>query len=90
MPNPALGDGPNDPRYAELMVAAMSAVDEAFNGPLKGKDKKVGIVMLIFEYGEASGRCNYISNGANRRDIAVMLREQAARFEGQPEITGHA
>lgn len=84
-----LGDGPNDPRFADLMVQVMGAVDQTFNGSARGKDKKVGIVMLVFEYGEAEGRCNYISNGAGRKDIAVMLREQAARFEGQPEVRGH-
>lgn len=36
------------------------------------------------------GRCNYISNGADRRDIVSLLREQAARFEGSPDITGRS
>lgn len=87
---PTLGDKPNDPRFSDLMVAAMGGLDEAFNGTAKAPNKKIGLVLLVFEYGEAEGPCNYISNGADRRDIAVMLREQAARFEGQPEIKGHA
>ena len=36
------------------------------------------------------GRCNYISNGADRKDIVVMLKEQIKRFEGQPEMKGEA
>lgn len=85
-----LGDGPVEGRWRDMLVAAMSAVDEAFNPGLRGKDKKVGIVMLVFPYGESEGRCNYISNGADRRDIVVMLKEQIKRFEGQPEVSGRA
>ena len=31
----------------------------------------------------------YISN-ANRGDVVIMLKEQLKRFEGQPDLTGHA
>lgn len=85
---PILGDAPIEEQYVEMMNAAMRAVDELFNGD--ERPRKVGIVMLVFPYGEASGRCNYISNGANRKDMVVLLREQAARFEGQPELKGRA
>jgi hypothetical protein len=48
-------------------------------------------VLLVFPYGQVSdGRVNYISNGANRRDIISLMKEMIARFEGQPEVTGHA
>lgn len=33
--------------------------------------------------------CNYISN-AVRDDVVVLLKEQLARFEGSPDVTGHA
>lgn len=87
---PELGDAPVERRFAETMTVAMGAVDKLFNGTARGKDKKIGIVMLVFDYGEAEGRCNYMSNGADRKDVAVMLREQAARFAGQPEVRGNA
>lgn len=85
-----LGDGPIEERFREQMNAAMSALDEAWNPGLKGANKKVGIIMLIFPYGESEGRCNYISNGADRRDVVTMLKEQLRRFEGQPELKGRA
>lgn len=85
-----LGDGPIEAAFRETMIGAMTALDEAFNGAAKGPDKKVGMILLVFPYGEAEGRCNYISNGANRRDVLVMLKEQVRRFEGQPEMKGRA
>lgn len=86
-----LGDGPIEGRFRSMMTAAMAAVDGAFNPQAKaGGARTVGVIMLVFRYGEDAGRCNYISNGANRRDVAIMLREQAKRFEGQPDIEGHA
>jgi hypothetical protein len=87
---PAIGDGPIQPEYREMMNGVAHALDEAFNGEAKGKDRKVGFVLLVFPFGAEDGRCNYISNGADRRDIVTMLKEQIERFEGQPEIEGHA
>lgn len=75
-----LGDQPIEPKYIEEMNRLASFLDHYFNGNAKGKDRKVGFALLIFEYGEQQGRCNYISNGANRRDMAVLLEEQAKRF----------
>ena len=87
---PTLGDAPIQPEYREMMNGVAHALDEAFNGEAKGKDRKVGFVLLVFPFGAEDGRCNYISNGADRKDIVTMLREQIARFEGQPETKGHA
>lgn len=85
-----LGDQPIEDEYRAKMNAIAEALDRTFNGDKRGKDKKVGFVLLIFEYGEKEGRCNYISNGADRRDIVTLFKEQIKRFEGQPEIEGHA
>ena len=60
------------------------------NGEARGDDRKVGFVLLVFPFGSGEGRCNYISNGASRRDIVTMMKEQIARFEGQPEMEGRA
>jgi hypothetical protein len=85
-----LGDGPIEPKYREQMASIARALDEIFNGKATGKDRETGFVLLVFPFGEAKGRCNYISNGADRRDIVTMFKEQIARFEGQPEIEGNA
>jgi hypothetical protein len=65
-------------------------LDRFFNGDAHGADRKTGFVLLVFDYGEGEGRCNYISNGADRKDIVTLFKEQIARFEGQPEATGRA
>jgi hypothetical protein len=85
-----LGDAPIEKEFIEKMNKIAAFLDHLFNGELKGNDKKVGFILLVFPYGEAEGRCNYISNGADRKDVVVMLKEQIKRFEGQPEIKGHA
>jgi hypothetical protein len=87
---PTIGDAPIEPEYRDTMNRVAGALDEAFNGVAKGKDRKVGFVLLVFPFGADDGRCNYISNGADRRDIVTMLREQIQRFEGAPDQKGHA
>jgi hypothetical protein len=85
-----LGDAPIEEAYRDTMTKVAGALDEAFNGVARGNDRKVGFVLLVFPFGADDGRCNYISNGASREDIVVMMREQIARFEGQPDVTGTA
>ncbi len=75
---------------ASLMERVMGGLDRIFNGPAKGVEKKLGLVLLVFPYGAAKGRTNYISNGADRKDMVLMFKELSARFEGQPDIIGHA
>ena len=89
-PPERLGDQPLQDQYRAQMVAIAGALDEFLNGKARGPDRGVGFVLLVFPYGEKEGRCNYISNGADRRDIVVLLKEQLARFEGQPETQGRA
>jgi hypothetical protein len=45
---------------------------------------------MVFPFGDRTGRCNYISNGADRRDIVTLMKEMIGRFEGQPEMKGRA
>jgi hypothetical protein len=85
-----IGDQPIDPAYRELMNRLAATIDQMFNGEARGADREVGFVLLIFPFGEKEGRCNYISNGADRRDIITLFKEQIKRFEGQPDMTGHA
>jgi hypothetical protein len=72
------------------MISMARFLDTVLNGPAKGKERTMGFVLLVFPFEGRDGRCNYISNGANRDDIVTMLKEQVARFEGQPEMVGRA
>jgi hypothetical protein len=86
-----LGDAPIEPEYRQKMQAIAETLNAVFNGAVKGQDRKVGFVLLVFPFGEAvEGRCNFISNGADRKDVVTLFREMIARFEGQPDITGCA
>jgi hypothetical protein len=85
-----IGDAPVETQYVDKMTAIAHGLDEIFNGEAKGRDRETGFVLLVFPFNNHEGRCNYISNGAARADIVVLLKEQLARFEGQPEIKGRA
>jgi len=86
-----LGDAPIELAYRDQMNAVAAGLDEFFNGKAGGPGRKTGFVLMVFPFGEDSkGRCNYISNGADRRDIVALMKEMIARFEGQPEMSGRA
>jgi hypothetical protein len=88
-----LGDAPIQKQYHQQMVAIASALDDVLNDGARGKDRQTGFVLMVYPFGNlANGdaRCNYISNGADRRDVVTMMKEMIARFEGQPEIKGTA
>jgi hypothetical protein len=85
-----LGDAPIEDRYTYQMNMIAHALDKILNGEAKGAARKTGFVLLVFPFDAQDGRCNYISNGADRRDIVTMMKEQIARFEGQPEMKGSA
>ena len=88
-----LGDAPIQPEYKRMMNTIIGVLDEGFNGPLKGKDRTTGFVLMVFPFNGPSsgdGRCNYISNGADRKDVVTLMKEMIARFEGQPEQKGSA
>src|SRR4051812_34979054 len=87
-PEQRLGDAPVEAEYHAKMEAVARAVGEFFNGEAKGAARKTGFVLMVFPFGDTSGRCNYMSNGADRRDIVALMKEMIARFEGQPEIQG--
>lgn len=97
--NERLGDGPIQAELLKRMNETAAALDVMFNGAAHGPDRKVGFVLLVFPFtaeadppdlrGDAS-RCNFISNGADRRDVVVLFKEMIQRFEGQPELKGTA
>lgn len=84
-----LGDAPIEEEHRHLMNTLAHMLDHAFNGDAKGDDRQTGFVLLVFPFDGHEGRCNYISN-ADRNDVVTMLKEQIKRFEGQPDVEGHA
>lgn len=56
----------------------------------KGDSREIGIVVLMFPFGATDGRCNFISNGADRAEIVSLFKEMISRFEGQPATKGRA
>jgi hypothetical protein len=89
-----LGDAPIEPQYLEMMNKIAAGLDKIFNGNKKGKDRETGFVLLVFpfenEHAPSDGRANFISNGADRKDVVVLFKEMIKRFEGQPEMKGRA
>lgn len=76
---------------AASLHASMAALDDHFNGPkppgATGPSwRKVGLVLLQFEYGNKQGIANYVSNGADREDMILFLRETADRFEHELQV----
>lgn len=90
MSDHTLGDAPIEPEYIEKMNAIAHALDEVFNGELRHPNKTTGFVLLVFPFGSKEGRSNFISNGADRKDLVALFKEMIARFEGQPEMKGRA
>jgi hypothetical protein len=83
--------GPIEDKHLVEMNDLARFLDERFNGPLRGKHRPYGFVLLVFDYGDAkAGRMNYISNGADRADIVVALKEMVANFEGRVQPAGRA
>ena len=81
MKPPELGSAPTEEKFRANMLTLARMIDDLFNGERHGADREVGFVLLVFPYGESESSCNYISNGADRRDVIKLLREQANRFE---------
>lgn len=77
------GDAPIEPQLRDMMEGLARGINELLNGP---GPKRNGFVLMIFPFEGFDGRCNYISNGAAREDVVTLMKEQIARFEGQPEV----
>lgn len=89
-PEQRLGDAPVEQSYVAQMTAVVKGIDQIFNGDARGNDRKVGFVLMVFPFDDTTGRCNYMSNGADRKDIVTLMKEMITRFEGQPEMEGRA
>lgn len=84
-----MSHGPIIAEQRERMSLLARALDEQFNGDLRGHDRKVAFVLLTAKFGDfdGTGRVNYISNG-ERADIITMMKELIARFEGRYDEKG--
>ena len=67
--------------FKAAMEAIAESLDHILNGKKRGDKRSTGFVLLVFPFGDKSGLCNYISNGADRGDIVNLMREQIKRFE---------
>lgn len=85
-----IGDAPVQEQYRSQMESVVRSLDEIFNGDLKGDARQTGFVLLVFPFGNTDNRCNFMSNGGDRKDIICLFKEMIARFEGQPEMKGNA
>ena len=89
-PGERLGDAPVEARYHDQMTALCKGLDAVFNGDAKGRDRRVGFVLMTFGINDGPSRCNYMSNGIGREDIVALMKEMIARFEGMPWQEGNA
>jgi hypothetical protein len=89
-PHERLGDAPVEAQYHDQMTAIVRVLDEMLNMGKRGAARETGFVLMVFPFGSHDGRCNYMSNGADRKDVTTLMREMIARFEGQPELKGTA
>lgn len=80
---------PIEAAYLEMMNGLARDLNALFNGDVPKAERKVGFALLVFPFDEP-GRVDYISNGADRSDMIVLLRETIARLEGQPQTSGRA
>ena len=87
-----LGDAPTK-AFREKMEHLATFLDVYCNGEgaqprRRGiKDqRRIGFILLLFEFGDQPSRCNFISNGADPREVVALCKEMISRFEGQPEM----
>jgi len=83
-----LGEGPVESRIASDMLKGVRGLDMLLNGQKLGEDRTWGFVLLVFPFGDRSWRCNFASNGADRRDVANLMREMIGKFEAdEPSVS---
>ena len=71
-----LGEAPIESGYRVRMGMLARHLNRTLN---KKGTKATGFILMVFPHGHV-GRCNYVSNGVDRSDVAKLLLEQAAAF----------
>jgi hypothetical protein len=84
-------DRPESQRLRRELMEIGKAIDEYLNGKKTG-EKKMGFVLMTFEFADLDRGGNYLSN-AKREDAIALMRGQIEKFEqvleqAQPEIVG--
>lgn len=81
---------PIEARHRDMMNALARGIDEALNGPARGKERDVGFVLFVFNFDKLGQtdepRFNYISN-ADRLDVVSLMKEMVTRFDSPPSET---
>jgi len=75
-------------------LAAMEAIAKGVDTVLNGKDavegrapRKTAFVLLLYPWGDTSGRTNYITNSATRDEVTKMFEQQIRVFKGEaPDV----
>jgi hypothetical protein len=76
------GHGPVEERYKEILQDLGRRID---TGLKMRTGKKMGFVLLLFDFGEPKqGRMNYLSN-AERGSMLKALQELVAQMEAEGE-----
>ena len=77
-----------DPEYVAHLNGIARFLDNEFKN---GGERRVGFVLLMFPFGdEPNGRVNYISNGADRKEIVVLFKDLIERFTAEMKPEGSA
>ena len=69
----------------ELYAQSARVVDELLNPGLSGKDRTLGFTILVYPFGTA-GESHYVSNGADKQEMAALLREAAQRLDERTDL----
>ena len=81
-----------DMTIPEAMNSIALALDRILNGEdvmkqaMGGVDgnkieRKNGFVLILYPFGDKTGRCNFISNGASQEDVISMFERQIEAFK---------
>lgn len=89
-----MNDMPEIPNIEKLSKEALQALALALDTILNGKKTVVelkarrmnGFVLIVFPFGNKDGKCHYVSNGASRKDVIKLFKEQLRQLEGEPPV----
>lgn len=68
---------------AQALQSIARGLDESLNGELRGNDREVGFMLMIFPFGDyhPANRASYVTNGAQRLDLINLLERQVEHLK---------